>query len=504
MKTELTLALVKSLTLDRKPRMGENGRIAYEPNPKGEAYFVFDASPGAPLGFGVKVGKKKTFVVQRKVGKKTMRATLGSVAEFVKAGGLEEARTKAAKVGAEMRASGINPNVAARNVAASETTLGQALDDYLKFIETRQDKPAKPATIKVFKRAARKFSDWRDLKVRNLSTDAIEKRFREGMGKATANEQAFRSAYSAVQRAIDREALAANAAGRAALLTANPFGIVKLQGLYRSKETVERERRERMIRNPLSPSETLGRFLEALWAKCLSREDKTGCDYLLLTLLTGARRSECAQIRWAELLTEAEKVCNSWVDIKAGKIFFYKTKNGQDHLLPLGPCAVELLRRRQEEAAERSLEEGTHNDRKWVFPAKNRQNKAGHYKDASDLLDRIRQIAGVPVLTRHDLRRSFGTVLSELEASEKISKRFMNHDQAQTHNLYTTAEWQVMSKWMVRIEEAILTRGPNVWNSLKPTEKSPLPAQPLPEVPKDKPRSGRPRKNSEDNEHVEA
>jgi hypothetical protein len=80
---------------------------------------------------------------------------------------------------------------------------------------------------------------------------------------------------------------------------------------------------------------------------------------------------------------------------------------------------------------------------------------------------------------------------------DRISKRFMNHDQAQTHNLYTAAEWKVMSKWMEKIEESILTRGPNVWNSLKPTDKSPLPAQQLPEVPKDKPRTGRPRKVEE-------
>ena len=45
-----------------------------------------------------------------------------------------------------------------------------------------------------------------------------------------------------------------------------------------------------------------------------------------------------------------------------------------------------------------------------------------------------------------------------------------------------------------RIEQAMLTKGPNVWNSLKPLEKSPLPAGDLPAVPADKPRTGRPRR----------
>lgn len=497
MKTELTLALVKSLTLDRKPRIDGDGRIVYEPNPKGEAYFVFDSSPGAPLGFGLKVAKKKTFVVQRKMEGRTFRATLGSVAEFAMAGGLEAARTQAAKIGAQMRSKGVNPNVEAKKASASEKTLGEAFAEYRTFIVEREERPAKPATLKVYDRAARKFEDWKNQKIRALDMVEIVARFKAGKEHATSNEQAFRTAYSVVRRAIEIETLAASAARREPLLTANPFAIVGLSGLYRSKEVIERQRKENMVRNPLMPSETLGKFLEALWAKRLSRENKTGCDYLLLTLLTGARKSECAALQWAELLTEQERVMNSWVDLESKKVFFYKTKNGQDHLLPLGPCAIELLRRRQEDLAEEMLSNGTRNDRKWVFPAKSRQNKAGHYKDAQDLLGRIREIADIPVLTRHDLRRSFGTILDEIEVPDRIGKRFMNHDQSQTHNLYTAAEWKVMCKWMEKIEEAILIRGPNVWNSLKPTDKSPLPAQPLPEVPKDKPRSGRPRRVEE-------
>ena len=53
---------------------------------------------------------------------------------------------------------------------------------------------------------------------------------------------------------------------------------------------------------------------------------------------------------------------------------------------------------------------------------------------------------------------------------------------------------EVMIRWMERIEESILTKGPNVWNSLKPLHKSPLPAGELPVVPADKPRTGRPRR----------
>ena len=196
------------------------------------------------------------------------------------------------------------------------------------------------------------------------------------------------------------------------------------------------------------------------------------------------------------MLTEAERRTCSWVDLDAAQMFFYKTKNNQDHLLPLGPCAVELLRRRQVAQAE-MLEDralSSHAARKWVFPARNKQNRAGHYSDGSDLLDRIREIAKVEVLNPHDMRRTAGGMMENLEFPESVSKRIMNHDQHSTHNRYTKAEWAKFASWMVKLEEGILLRSPNVWNSLKPADKSPLPWQRLPEVPEDKPRPGRPPK----------
>lgn len=502
MKHELTIANIKSFVLDKKPvGVDSAGRIIFEPNPRGEPYYVFDSAPGAPVGFGLKVSKRKTFVIQRKVEGRTFRASLGSVAEFLQEqNGLEKARAAAAKIGAEIRTQQVNPNVVAKKQSAAELTLGQAFAAYRVHLTTREIKRAKPETLKVFDRCVKRFEDWHERKIRTLDIDEIVVRFKARQKvAATANEQEFRQAYTVVRHAIGREELAAASARRPPLLTTNPFGIIALEKLYRTSDMIERERRERMVRNPLTPNETLGKFLEALWAKRSTRENKTGCDYILTTLLVGARKMECSKIQWAELLTEQEKLTRSWVDLEKGIIFFYKTKNGLDHLLPIGPCLIELLRRRQTEAAEMIEDDRmTFQARKWVFPARNRQNKAGHYKDAKDLLDRIREIAQIPVLTRHDLRRSFGTVLEALDAPQSISKRFMNHDQAETHNRYTQAEWERLRKWMDRIEEAILIKGPNVWNALKPLEKSPLAADPLPVVPEDKPRPGRPKRTAED------
>lgn len=496
MKLELTLALIRSFDIKKKPvALDAKNKIVYEENPRETPYFVFDSSPNAPAGFGLKVAGRKTFVIQKKVGGKTMRATMGSVAEFMQSGGLEAARMKAGRLASEMVNNGVNPNVAARSLSAAEKTLGQAFEDYFTNLQRRQDNPTSPETLKVYKRVCKRFEKLHSTKIRLIDTQTILDMFEERRTFATSNEQNFRTAYTVVQHAIANEVLAAAAAKREPLLLANPFATIKLNRLYRSSKVVERERREKMVRNPLSPSETLGKFLEALWAKRMTRENKTGCDYLLTVLLTGSRKNEPAKLKWAEILTEQEKLVNSWVDLKSDTIFFYKTKNSLDHILPLSPCLKLLLQQRQEEGA-KMMGSLTEKQRGFVFPSRNKLNKTGHYNDAKDLLDRIKDIAGIPVLNRHDLRCSFGTMLISINIEETIRKRLMNHDQEDTHNKYTAAEWSQMVENMTRIEEAILIKGPNVWNALKPTDKSPLPAEPLPLVPKDKPRTGRPKGES--------
>ena len=69
--------------------------------------------------------------------------------------GLDRPREKAAGMGAQMRQKQINPNVAARKVLASEKTLGMAFDEYEEHLKNRKKRPAKPNTLKVFRRCAR-------------------------------------------------------------------------------------------------------------------------------------------------------------------------------------------------------------------------------------------------------------------------------------------------------------------------------------------------------------
>ena len=501
MNTNLTLAVVKRLRLENKPNaLDGKGNLLFEPNHEKTAYILFDSSQDAPPGFGIKVDKKKTWIVQRRVRGKVIKFTVGNCADY----SLDQARELAAELTRAMIASGENPNRTARILSASEITLGKALNDYRRHMETRTQRPAAAETLRVVDRVIRRFESygWTKRKVREIATDEIMTKFLDGRNYPTANEQAFRWASAAVRWVIDNEILAAAAAKRETTLGANPFTILYLNSMFRTRAQIERERDDGMKRNPLGPSTTLGPFLEAAWSKRRTNNNVTGCDYLILMLLWGCRKSEHAPCVWGELLSEEErkKTSHVWLEDSGTYgpyVFFYWTKNGRNMRLPLGGMARTLLERRQISAAEEAAERGfKQSSRRWVFPAKSKFSKTGHYSDAKDLLDRVREEAGIERLTRHDLRRSFGAVMTTLDVPRGVEKRFLNHADSDVTDTYTKAEWSLIKDWIEKIEQYILATAPNIYNSLKPSDWPPL-AAPDPHVCKPpKPRTGRPRKNT--------
>jgi integrase len=91
-----------------------------------------------------------------------------------------------------------------------------------------------------------------------------------------------------------------------------------------------------------------------------------------------------------------------------------RSKSGRTLTLPLVPDAIAILRRRQPTRA----------NEPWVFVGRGR---AGHltyiYEAWEDLLKR----AGLSKLTRHDLRRSLGTMLAAQGASPHVIAAALGH-----------------------------------------------------------------------------
>lgn len=508
MKIELTMPLIKRLRIESKPvGLDGEGKLVFEPNPGAKDYIVYDASQEAPPGFGVRVAKaKKTFIIRRKVLGKSIMPMVGNVADFMGdgKGPLPAARAKAASMALQIVGTGKNPNAEARKVSMAELTLAMAFAKYREHLATRAQRPASVQTLRVVDRAIRKFGawGWSERKVRDLGVAEIQAKFEAGKKPyPAANEQAFRWAGAAVRWCVDMEELDAAAGNRPPLLRANPFNVLVINKEYRSREQIEEQRKISKKRNPLTPSESLGTFLEVAWPKRLKNDNETGVHYLILMLLWGCRQSEHAPCQWRELLAPdqvglASYVCLDENSAHGPHVFFHKTKNGKSHMMPIGPMALELLRRRQISAADEAARRGFGTkSRRFVFPARSKFSKTGHYSDATDLLDALREEAGIERLTRHDLRRSFGAMLETMEVPKGIAKRFFNHADADVTDTYTKAEWAQLREWMVRIEQQILSRAPNVYNALKPTDWPMLPAA-APHVPRSpKPRSGRPRNN---------
>jgi integrase len=502
MKIPLTQEFVKRLKVENKPvGFDSKGKILYEPNETRKRYFVGDASQDVPTGFGIRVDGRKTYYVQQRTGpgsKDVRQFAVCSAGEYT----LADAREKAREMVKVLQATGMSPNKVAKRKAAAELTLGQVLEKYRNHLEERTQRPASKGTLKVIKGSIAKFErfGWADRKVRDITTDEIMEKFVEGRGHPTANEQNFRWASAAVRWCIDNETLAASAARREPTLTTNPFVVLQLNAMYRNREQLERGREENAKRNPLGPTTTLGKFLEAAWSKRQTNDNATGCDYLILMILLGCRSSEHAACVWGDLLDEHERKRTSHVWLhESGEygpyIFVYKTKNGRALRLPLGRMSRTLLERRQEAAAKESAERGfDKGGRRWVFPAKSKFSKTGHYTNAMDLLGRIRDEAGIVRLARHDLRRSFGAVMTTLDVPYGVKQRFLNHADGTVTDTYTRAEWMLLSEWMTKMEQYILTTAPNIYNSLKPVEWPPLKA-PEPHVcASAKPRTGRPPK----------
>ncbi|SDG06447.1 MULTISPECIES: tyrosine-type recombinase/integrase [unclassified Duganella] len=508
MKVELTMPLIKRLTLDQRPTgVDAHGNLVFAANPSKKDYIVYDANQEAPPGFGVKIARKKTFIIRRKIHGKSIMPTVGNVADFMADGGkapLTLARSKAAAMALEMVETGQNPNESARKAVAAEVTLEAVFKAYREHMRTRTVKPASAETVRVIDRAINKFKPWGWLtrKVKEITAEEVKAKFLVGRDiYPVANEQAFRWASAAIAWHMGTEALNAAAANRSPMLKANPFTILVIDKMYptmQQKETIYKEGKKR---NPLSPKKTLGPFLEAAWSKGQTNDNLTGVHFLIAMLLWGCRKSEHAQCQWGELLDADQKKVTSHVafgdDEYGDHVFFYGTKGGKNHRLPIGPMSVGLLRLRQTAAKDEALKRGfASHSRSYVFPARNKFSKTGHYINPDELRHAIMEEAGIERLTNHDLRRTFGALMTSLQVPEVIKGTFFNHAHATVSDRYTEAEWDELRSWMTKIEQAILLTAPNVYNALKPTHWPPI-AAPEPHVCKpQKPRTGRPKKTT--------
>ncbi|HAX4546820.1 UNVERIFIED_CONTAM: tyrosine-type recombinase/integrase [Escherichia coli] len=483
MKTTLNQAfIINKLSIDVKPALNHAGKVVFEANPDQKPYIVFDDHRDSPVGFGVKVSlTKKTYVIQRRVassdrnvseGKKpssVLKVKVGNVSDFPS---IDQAREVARQLVQTMIATKRNPNKIKRETDASELTISEVFAQYRQHLLGRS-KPAKPNTLSVLDKAENRLKEWAGLRVKDLTGNEILRKFDEIASRArTASEQTFRWANVAVRHAIDIEASNAQTQQRQPSLSYNPFSILKVQKKFRTRSELEDSYKAKGVRNPLSPKDTLGRFLTALHNK--RSFNRLGSDYLLLTILLGARKEETASLCWREALTNEEAKTTSYVDLENRIIRFYDTKNRNDHELPICDAVKRLLEDRRDIVQESE----TRQERlMWVFPARSKRSKVGHYSDSKSLREYLCQEAGITKLGMHDLRRTFGRIAEEL-TSYAVVKRLLNHrNTTDPTERYAVPDEERIYEALQRIELHMLITAPKLYNVLLASAKYP----PLPE-----------------------
>lgn len=151
--------------------------------------------------------------------------------------------------------------------------------------------------------------------------------------------------------------------------------------------------------------------------------------YLQTDLITGSRRDELACLRWDDLDFR-------WKSISI------KDKVDGVRIIPLTPFVAYLL-------------DGLPRVNEWVFSSP--RSKSGHIEDPSTAHNKALLIAGLPHLTLHDLRRSFGTLAEWVECPVGIVAQIQGHKpSALAEKHYRRRPLDLLRKWHIKIESWIL------------------------------------------------
>jgi len=350
-----------------------------EPPAAGQAFY----RDAVLRGFALRVtaGGIKSFVVEKRVGDRVRRKTLGRYGDLT----VEQARKRAESFLGKV-ADGVDPVTEAAIERARKVTLAEVFEAY---VATR--KGLRPATVFDYRRQMRKaFGDWQDRPLASISKDAVARRHAR-LGEASpaqANNamRVLRALFNFAHHQYE------DSEGHS-LFPENP-----VSRLSHTRAWYPDKRRRTWI----APTQLPAWFaaVEDLRGAEAPYYDRAVGDLLLLLLLTGLRRGEGLGLRWSD------------IDLEARTLSITETKNREPLLLPLSDFLAELFTER------RRLVDG-----EWVFPG---TGEHGRLMEPRPQMRRITKVSGV-AFTLHDLRRTFITVAESLDIPYYAIKRLVNH-----------------------------------------------------------------------------
>jgi integrase len=404
------------------------GRISDFTTDKAQAFLWDSESPGLAVRC---TGKAKAFVYQGKLSGKDIRITIGDVGTW----GLKEARHEASRLG-KLTDEGIDPREQKRErIAAAEAK---------KEGERRQDVTVSDAWVAYLEArkprwSARNYKDHIDL----ASLGGVPKKRGDGfmapgplaelmplklsdlsperVGAWLEKENATRPTRAALAYRLLR-AFIRWAAGMPEFKTA---ANVESVGSRVARDNLQRVRAKE--------GDSLQREQLPLWFKAV-RElgDPVSCAFLQVLLLTGARREEIAALKWAD-------VDFQWKSLSIAD----KVEEG-GRIIPLTPFVASLL-------------SGLPRRNEWVFSSAAKKSKTGRVSDFRPRHVKALAIAGLPHVSLHGLRRSFGTLSEWVECPVGVVAQIQGHKpSAIAEKHYRRRPLDLLRMWHERIEAWIL------------------------------------------------
>ena len=338
----------------------------------------------------------KTFSVYRRIkGGNPERITLGRYPDMT----IEQARREAARIAVDI-SDGKNPAEVKRGHKA-ELTFNDLFTDYME----RHSKPRK----KTWHEDESKFKTYLERSIGRKKLSTIDRR-----DIALIHSNITKAGHSTT-------------ANRVLALTSSIFGWAISAGLWGSNPVIGIKRNKENSRDRFIQGDELPRFFKAL----TEEPNATIRDYILISLLTGARRSNVLAMRWQDISFERAE----WrIEV---------TKNGTPQTVALSPEAVEILKNRK--PLDSSI---------FVFPG---NGKSGHFEEPKKGWKRILEHAGIEDLRIHDLRRTLGSWQAKTGASLAIIGKSLNHKNQSTTAIYARLDLDPVRDSVNKATNAMLT-----------------------------------------------
>lgn len=346
------------------------GRLPVPPKGK-RAYYRDEKEKGLQLA--ITSAGTKTFVLYKRIDGRPERVMLGHFPDI----SIENARKMAAAAKGEI-AQGQNPQKAKRAIR-DEMTFGDLFTEYMEKYSKVHKK-----SWKYDEREVPKFlTHWFKRKISSIDRAEVE-RLHAKIGKDNGTTQA--------NRLLERIRTIFNKAIDWGWDGTNPAAGIKK---FKEKSRVRF----------LQPDE-LPRFFEAL----ASEPNETARDFFMISLLTGARKSNTLAMQWKDINFTTE----TW--------HIADTKNSDSLTVHLPKQAVQILMDRKWKA-----------ESPWVFPG---EGSKGHLADPKRAWSRILKEAGIEDLRIHDLRRTLGSYQAATGANGYIIGKSLGHRSQQSTAIY--------------------------------------------------------------------